>query len=78
MKAGPTQEHMGCCIEPYHISAFDTFYHNGKKLSPKKFTVARVDGDCIEISPFNAITAVGECRYYLSTRRKYPFRNLRF
>ena len=59
VKAGPTQEHMGCCIEPYHISAFDTFYHNGKKLSPKKFTVARVDGDCIEISPFNAITLSG-------------------
>lgn len=50
VKAGPTQEHIGgCCIEPYHISAFDTFYHNGKKLNPKNFTVARVDGDCMAI-----------------------------
>lgn len=49
VKAGSTQKHIGCCIEPYHIGAFDTFYHNGKKLNPQKFTVSRVEGDCMAI-----------------------------
>lgn len=47
VKAGPTQCHCGSCVEDYRITAFDTFYHNGKKVDPKKYIVARVDGDCM-------------------------------
>ncbi|MBP3689226.1 MAG: hypothetical protein J6I54_04505 [Bacteroidaceae bacterium] len=47
VKAGPTQCHCGSCVENYHIGPFDTFYHNGKRVDPRKYIVARVDGDCM-------------------------------
>lgn len=58
VKAGPTQCHCGTCSEDYRITAFDTFYHNGKRIDPKKYIVARVDGDCMSargIYPGNLI-----------------------
>lgn len=50
VKAGPTQCHCDFgIVEDYHIGPFDTFYHNGKKIDPKKYIVARVDGDCMSV-----------------------------
>lgn len=47
VKAGPDEFHCGPSSEDYHIGPFDTFYHNGRKIDPKKYVVARVDGDCM-------------------------------
>ena len=58
VKAGPTQYHNGSCVKNYRITAFDTFYHNGKRINPKEYIVARVDGDCMSargIYPGNLI-----------------------
>ena len=31
----------------FTLSPFETFYHNGKKVNPRKYIVRKVDGDCM-------------------------------
>lgn len=58
VKAGPTQNHAEVCARTFHLGLFDTFYHNGRKINPKHYIVARVDGDCMAargVEPGNII-----------------------
>lgn len=58
VKAGPTRSHEGACARTVHLGPFDTFYHHGKKIDPKNYIVARVDGDCMAargVEPGNII-----------------------
>lgn len=58
VKAGPTRNHAEACTRTFHLGLFDTFYHNGRKIDPRHYIVARVDGDCMAargVEPGNII-----------------------
>jgi len=48
VNAGTTEGHVPSCSGcSYTISPFESFYHNGKKVNPRKYIVKKVDGDCM-------------------------------
>ena len=46
----------GHCVCPTTstISPFETFYHDGKRVNPKNYTIKKVDGDCMMPRGINA------------------------
>ena len=48
VKAGKLNEHMGMHVNKrFGISPFESFYYNDKKINPRNYIVAQVDGECM-------------------------------
>jgi len=47
--AGTNDDHIASSAinSSYKISPFESFYHEGKRIDPKKYIIRKVDGDCM-------------------------------
>lgn len=75
VRAGKLHEHMSLSVsEAYRISPLEKFYYEGKRVNPRRFVVARVDGDCMSprgvypgnlifVEPCKSVLKVGDILY---------------